>query len=71
LRSTVDRTVGGYIAQIQRVPMLEVQEEQALAKRWRERGDRTAGDRPVTSHLRLVAEIDWEFRGHALIGNGV
>ena len=59
LPSTVDRNVGRYIPQIQRVPMLEVQEEQALAKRWRERGDHAAADRLVTSHLRLVAKIAW------------
>jgi RNA polymerase sigma-32 factor len=64
LPSTVDGSVGGYIAQIRRVPMLEVQEEQALAKRWRERGDRAAADRLVTSHLRLVAKIAWGFRGY-------
>jgi RNA polymerase sigma-32 factor len=46
--------------------MLEAQEEQTLAKRWREQGDRAAADRLVTSHLRLVAKIAWEFRGYGL-----
>jgi len=37
--------------------MLERQEEYMLAKRWRERGDRDAAHKLVTSHLRLVTKI--------------
>jgi RNA polymerase sigma-32 factor len=46
--------------------MLVAEEEQALARRWREQGDQVAADRLVTSHLRLVAKIAWGFRGYRL-----
>jgi RNA polymerase sigma-32 factor len=37
-----------------------------LAKRWREHGDRTAAEKLVTSHLRLVARIATGYRGYGL-----
>jgi hypothetical protein len=51
---------------IQRYPLLEQQEEYALAKRWRERGDREAADKLITSHLRLVAKIAMGYRDYGL-----
>jgi RNA polymerase sigma-32 factor len=55
-----------YLDEIKRFPMLEPQEEFMLAKRWRERGDREAAHRLVTSHLRLVAKIAMGYRGYGL-----
>jgi RNA polymerase sigma-32 factor len=46
-----------YRAEIRRFPMLKRREEFLLAKRWREHGDLEAGNRLVTSHLRLVVSI--------------
>ena len=46
--------------------MLEPQEEYMLAKHFRERGDRDAAQRLVTSHLRLVAKIATRYRGYGL-----
>jgi hypothetical protein len=40
----------------------EAQHEYALAKRWRERRDVDAERRLVSSHLRLVAKIAWDYR---------
>jgi RNA polymerase sigma-32 factor len=37
-----------------------------LAKHWRDQGDRNAGHRLVTSHLRLVARVAKEYRGYGL-----
>jgi RNA polymerase sigma-32 factor len=55
-----------YLEDIKRFPMLEPQEESALARRWREHGDREAAHRLVTSHLRLVAKIAMGYRGYRL-----
>ena len=46
--------------------MLDTREEYLLAKSWRDRGDRAAADRLVTSHLRLVSKIAMGFRGYGL-----
>src|SRR3546814_14915607 len=46
--------------------MLEPEEEDRLAKRWREHGDSDAAHRLVTSHLRLVAKIAMGYRGYGL-----
>src|SRR5215831_17628695 len=55
-----------YLKEIRRFPMLERQEEYVLAKRWREHGDRDAAHKLVTSHLRLVTKIAWDYRGYGL-----
>ncbi|MEA2890845.1 MAG: polymerase sigma-32 factor [Bradyrhizobium sp.] len=55
-----------YLYDIQRFAMLERDQEYALAKRWRERGDREAADQLVTSHLRLAVKIAMGYRGYGL-----
>src|SRR6202165_2025104 len=55
-----------YLEEIRRIPMLERQEEDMLAKRWREHGDRDAAHKLVTSHLRLVTKIARDYRGYGL-----
>jgi RNA polymerase sigma-32 factor len=45
-----------------RAPLLAEQEERALARRYRETGDRSALDRLVTSHMRLVAKFAARYR---------
>src|SRR6187397_1090822 len=55
-----------YLEEIRQFPMLEPQEEFTLAKDWREKGDRGAAHRLVTSHLRLVAKIAMGYRGYGL-----
>src|ERR1700727_1926548 len=55
-----------YLEEIKRFPMLELQDEFMLAKRWREHGDRDAAHRLVTSHLRLVAKVAMRYRGYGL-----
>jgi RNA polymerase sigma-32 factor len=55
-----------YLQKIRGFPMLEPEEEHRLAKSWRERGDRAAAHRLVTSHLRLVAKIAAGYRGYGL-----
>jgi RNA polymerase sigma-32 factor len=55
-----------YLEQIRRVPILPAHEEYALAKNWRERGDRDAAHKLIVSHLRLVAKIAVGYRGYGL-----
>jgi len=55
-----------YLEEIRQFPMLEPQQEQMLAKSWREHGDRDAAHQLVTSHLRLVARIAMGYRGYGL-----
>jgi RNA polymerase sigma-32 factor len=56
----------GYMDNIRRFEVLERDQEYALAKRWREHGDRDAADQLVTSHLRLAAKIARSYRGYGL-----
>src|SRR6266581_7013396 len=61
-----DRAGKGYLAHIRRFEMLERDQEYALAKRWREYGDRDAANQLVTSHLRLAAKVATSYRGYGL-----
>jgi RNA polymerase sigma-32 factor len=55
-----------YLSDIRRFEVLEKGQEYNLAKRWREHGDRDAGHKLVTSHLRLAAKIAMGYRGYGL-----
>jgi len=55
-----------YLSEIRRFRIPAPQEEFMLAKRWREHEDATAAQKPVTSHLRLVAKIAMGYRGYGL-----
>lgn len=63
---TPDAGLKRYLAEINRIPLLEQEEEFALARRCREHGDRDAADRLVTSHLRLVVKVALGYRGYGL-----
>ncbi len=55
-----------YLQEIRKFPMLHVDQEYMLAKRWREHDDTDAAHQLVTSHLRLVAKIAMGYRGYGL-----
>ena len=55
-----------YLTEIRKFPLLTQEEETALGRRWRDKGDREAAYRLVTSHLRLVAKIAMGYRGYGL-----
>ncbi|HYZ62595.1 MAG TPA: RNA polymerase sigma factor RpoH [Acetobacteraceae bacterium] len=55
-----------YLQRIRTYPILSVEEELELARRWRERQDAKAADKLVTSHLRLVAKVAMRYRGYGL-----
>ena len=55
-----------YIRQIRNLPMLTLEEEYNLAKKWRDDGDKDAVEKLVNSHLRLVAKVASGYRGYGL-----
>ena len=55
-----------YIRAVQAIPMLEADEEQALARRLRDQQDVQAAGRLVLSHLRLVVSISRQYMGYGL-----
>ncbi len=63
---TGEGSLGRYLEEINRFPMLEAEEEYNLAKQYHEEGDVSAAHRLVTSHLRLVAKIAFKFKGYGL-----
>ena len=63
---SIDGSLGSYLKQIKKFPMLSSEEEYMLAKSWRERGDLKSAEKLVTSHLRLVAKIAMGYRGYGL-----
>jgi len=62
--SSPDRSLSRYIQETRVYPMLAPEEEAKLARRWRDRKDRTAVDKLVTSHLRLVIKTAMGYRGY-------
>ena len=61
-----DQNLYRYLQRIREYPMLEVEEERQLARRWLEHEDPEAACRLVNSHLRLVAKIAKGFLGYGL-----
>jgi len=55
-----------YLQDIRKFPMLTVEDEYMLARRWQEKEDLEAAHKLVTSHLRLVAKIAMGYRGYGL-----
>jgi len=55
-----------YLSEINRYPLLSVDEEQRLARRHAEKGDLDAAHRLVTSNLRFVVKVAYEYRSYGL-----
>jgi RNA polymerase sigma-32 factor len=67
LEGSSERTgLSHYLGDIRRFPMLSQEEEEMLARRWRDKADVTAAHRLITSHLRLVARVVRDYRGYGL-----
>jgi RNA polymerase sigma-32 factor len=58
--------IDAYISAANRIPMLTLDEEQALARRLREQADVQAAGQLVLSHLRLVVSIARQYLGYGL-----
>ncbi|MGC2853870.1 RNA polymerase sigma factor RpoH [Novispirillum sp. DQ9] len=63
---TAEGGLSQYMEAIKRYPLLTPQEEYDLACRFRDGDDAAAGQRMVTSHLRLVAKIAMGYRYYGL-----
>jgi RNA polymerase sigma-32 factor len=61
-----DGGLSRYLNEIKAFPVLSVEEEFMLAKRFQEHGETDAAHKLVTSHLRLVAKIAMQYRGYGL-----
>jgi RNA polymerase sigma-32 factor len=59
-------SLDGYIQTVNRFPILSAEEEQALARRYREDGDLEAARGLVLSHLRLVVAVARGYLGYGL-----
>ena len=55
-----------YISAVNRLPMLTAEDENKLARQWREQGDLQAAGRLVLSHLRLVVSVSRQYLGYGL-----
>jgi RNA polymerase sigma-32 factor len=61
-----DAGLAKYMQEIRKYPMLAHEEEERLARAWRDQGDQSAAHKLVNSHLRLVAKIAMGYRGYGL-----
>ena len=58
--------VSSYASRIKKIPSLQADEEYELIKRWKEKGDKKALNKLVSSHLKLVAKIARGYSGYGL-----
>jgi RNA polymerase sigma-32 factor len=63
---SVSRSQRLYLSEISRHPLLSLDEEQRLARTFRATGDPRAAHRLVTSNLRFVVKIAYEYRWYGL-----
>ncbi len=61
-----DKTIDRYVLEINRHPILNREDEQALAVRFVERGDTDAAHGLVVGNLRFVVKVAHEYRGYGL-----
>ena len=67
--STVPSSAGSlamYLAEINRYPLLTVDEEQRLARLYARNGDLDAAHKLVTSNLRFVVKVAYEYRSYGI-----
>jgi len=66
MNTKIDTSLVRLVEESKRFPMLTLDREQELARRWRDEGDRAALQDLVGSHLRLVVKIARGFTGYGL-----
>ena len=60
------KRIGGPVSTVNRRGLLERDQEQQLARRWHDLGDRAAVEALVTSHLALAAKVARRYQGYGL-----
>jgi RNA polymerase sigma-32 factor len=55
-----------YMAEIKRIPLLSREEEDRLARRYRDQGDVEAAHQLVTANLRFVVKVAYQFRSYGM-----
>lgn len=65
-RTDVPEALPQYLRTVHALPMLTIEEEGDLARRFRDYDDHLALERMITSHLRLVTRIAGRYRGYGL-----
>ena len=55
-----------YVNAVQRIPLLSIEEEQDLARRYREHDDLDAARKLVLAHLRFVVSVARRYKGYGL-----
>jgi RNA polymerase sigma-32 factor len=66
LPSSSSGSLAVYLAEINRYPLLTVDEEQRLARQFAKQGDLDAAHRLVTANLRFVVKVAYEYRSYGI-----
>ena len=61
-----DYSLARYIDYIQRYPILTASEEYEYAKAWQTEHDKEAAEKLITSHLRMVVGVAYEFKNYGI-----
>jgi RNA polymerase sigma-32 factor len=64
--TSASSTLDQYLREINRVPLLTVEEERRLAREFRDQGDKRAGHKLVEANLRFVVKVAFEYRSYGL-----
>lgn len=64
-QSSTQGSLSMYLAEINRYPLLSVDEEQRFARRFK-KGDLAAGHMLVTANLRFVVKVSYEYRSYGI-----
>ncbi|MFT6071745.1 MAG: RNA polymerase sigma-32 factor [Alphaproteobacteria bacterium] len=62
----IDNSLSSYLSKIKKFPMLEPEQEQALAHDMHENKNIESAHKLITSHLRLVVSVAVKFKGYGL-----
>jgi len=55
-----------YLSELRQYPLLKAEEERELAQRFRSQQDAVAAHRLITSNLRFVVKVAYEYRSYGL-----
>jgi RNA polymerase sigma-32 factor len=64
--SQMQGSLSQYLSRINKYPVLDRETELALARKWRDEGDREAAQKLITSNLRFVVKISQEYRTYGI-----